>query len=55
MNWLKKHWRKVVITILAAAAGVAGDRTIVARYAPVASEVVQSIPCTPGEADCPTP
>lgn len=52
-RWLQRNWRKVVLIILGAAAGIAGDRTIVREVAPVVSEVVRAMPCTPGEADCP--
>lgn len=52
--WFARHWRKLVLVALSAAAGIAGDRTLVRTYAPVAVEVVHAIPCTPGEADCPS-
>lgn len=55
MKWLARHWRKIVLLALGAAGAIAGERTLVHRYAPVAEQVVQQIPCTPGEADCPSP
>jgi hypothetical protein len=51
-GWIRKHWRTVAKLIIGAVAGLAVDHTIVARYAPVADQVVNAIPCTPGEAGC---
>jgi hypothetical protein len=55
MSWLKKHWRTLAKLIIGASMGLAADRTIVARYAPVADQVVNAIPCTPGESGCTSP
>lgn len=52
-SWFARNWRKLVVLALTAAGSIAADRTVVRTYAPVAVEVVNALPCTPGEAGCP--
>jgi len=54
MSWLKKHWRKLLLLALGAAGALTGEHTIYKKYVdPVAIPIVNQIPCTPGEVDCP--
>lgn len=55
MSWFKKHWRKVAWFLLGVGSSIAADHTIFdKKVVPVATEILDKMPCTPGEADCPS-
>lgn len=55
MTLLRMHWRKLLLLLIATVAVVFGGDKLVAQLAPVATEVVNAIPCQPGEVNekCP--
>lgn len=57
LSWLTKNWRRLVLVALGAGAALAGEHTVYRQLYPVATTVVNSIPCTPGEVgpNCPPP
>jgi hypothetical protein len=56
-SFLARNWRTVVLAIIVAVAAVFGGNAMVKTFAPIATDVVNTIPCTPGEvsAKCPAP
>ena len=56
MTWLKRNWRRLVLVAVGAASALAAEHTVFKRTGldQLIPAVVNAIPCTPGEENCPS-
>jgi CO dehydrogenase/acetyl-CoA synthase delta subunit len=57
VTFLKRNWRTVLLAVIVALTAALSGNKLVTALAPVATDVVNAIPCTPGEVSekCPAP